>query len=140
MCVLTHVQLFATPWTVAQKAPLSMGFSRQEYWSGLTFPSLGDLPDSGIDSRLLRLLYRQVDYFPLAPPGKPLLIISKISIIMTTATLSRSKMALRQQRTALKSTSLVQSMLACIILDIVPEKLMAHGVKTHNRSKTASSP
>ena len=39
----------ATPWTVAGQAPLSMGFSRQEYWSGLPFPSPGDLPDPGID-------------------------------------------------------------------------------------------
>ena len=38
----------ATPWTVACKAPLSMGFSRQEYWSGLSFPSPGELPDPGI--------------------------------------------------------------------------------------------
>ena len=42
---LSHVQLFATPWTVAHQASLSMGFSRQEYWSGLPFPSPGDLPD-----------------------------------------------------------------------------------------------
>ena len=111
MCVLTHVRLFATPWTVAQKAPLSMGFSRQEYWSGLTFPSLGDLPDSGIDSRLLHFLYCLVDYLPLAPPGKPLLIINKISIIIITTTLNRSKTALRQQRIDLKTMSLVQSML-----------------------------
>ena len=46
--VLSHVQLFATPWTVAHQAPLSTGFSRQEYWSGLPFPSPGDLPDPGI--------------------------------------------------------------------------------------------
>ena len=45
---LSRVQLFATPWTVAHQAPLSMGFSRQEYWSGLPFPSPGDLPDPGI--------------------------------------------------------------------------------------------
>ena len=45
--VLSHVQLFATPWTVAHQAPLSTGFSRQEYWSGLPFPSPGDLPDPG---------------------------------------------------------------------------------------------
>ena len=42
------VQLFATPWTVAHQAPLSMGFSRQEYWSGLPFPPPGDLPNPGI--------------------------------------------------------------------------------------------
>ena len=45
---LSRVRLFATPWTVAYQAPLSMGFSRQEYWSGLPFPSPGDLPDPGI--------------------------------------------------------------------------------------------
>ena len=43
------VQLFATPWTVAYQASLSMGFSRQEYWSGVPFPSPGDLPDPGIE-------------------------------------------------------------------------------------------
>ena len=50
-CVLSHfspVWLFVTPWTVAHQAPLSMGFSRQEYWSGLQFSSPGDLPDPGI--------------------------------------------------------------------------------------------
>ena len=46
--MLSHVRLFATPWTVPRQAPLSMGFSRQEYWSGLPFPSPGDLPDPGI--------------------------------------------------------------------------------------------
>ena len=50
--VLSHfsyVQLFTTLWTVAHQAPLSMGFSRQDYWSGLPFPSPGDLPDPGIE-------------------------------------------------------------------------------------------
>ena len=46
---LRRVQLFVTPWTVAYKAPPSMGFSRQEYWSGLPFPSPGDLPDPWIE-------------------------------------------------------------------------------------------
>ena len=45
---LSRVRFFATPWTVAYQAPLSVGFSRQEYWSGLPFPSPGDLPDTGI--------------------------------------------------------------------------------------------
>ena len=48
---LSRVRLFATPWTVAHQAPLSMGFSRQEYWSGLPFPSPGDIPDPGIEPR-----------------------------------------------------------------------------------------
>ena len=46
--LLSHVQLFATAWIVAYQAPLSMGFSRQEYWSRLLFPSPGDLPNPGI--------------------------------------------------------------------------------------------
>jgi len=46
---LSHVRLFATPWTVAYQAPPSMGFSRQENWGGLPFPSPGDLPDPGME-------------------------------------------------------------------------------------------
>ena len=48
---LSRVRLFATPWTVAYQAPLSMGFSKQEYWNGLPFPAPGDLPDPGIQPR-----------------------------------------------------------------------------------------
>ena len=48
---LSRVRLFVTPWTVAYQAPPSMGSSRQEYWSGLPFPSPGDLPDPGIEPR-----------------------------------------------------------------------------------------
>ena len=62
------VQLFATPQTVAYEAPLSMGFSRQEYWSGLPFPSPGDLPDSVIEPGSPAL---QADTLLSEPPGKP---------------------------------------------------------------------
>ena len=50
LCVFafSHVQFFVTPWTAACQAPLSMGFSRQEYWGGLPFPPPGDVPDPGI--------------------------------------------------------------------------------------------
>ena len=57
------------PWTVAHQTPLSMGFSRQEYWSGLPFPSPGDLPDPGIEPRSPTL---QADALTSVPPGKPL--------------------------------------------------------------------
>ena len=56
----------ATPWTVAHQAPSSMGFSRQEYWSGLPFPSPGDLPNSGIEPRSPAL---QADALTSEPPG-----------------------------------------------------------------------
>ena len=52
---LSCVQLFATPWTVAYQAPPSMGFSKQEYWSGLPFPSLEDLPHPGTEPESLAL-------------------------------------------------------------------------------------
>ena len=58
----------ATPWTVAYQASLSMGFSRQERWSGLPFPSPGDLPDPGIEPRSPAL---QADALPSEPPGNP---------------------------------------------------------------------
>ena len=57
---------FVTPWTVAHQASLSMGFSRQEYWSGLPFSSPGDLPDSGIKPRSPAL---EADALTSEPPG-----------------------------------------------------------------------
>ena len=73
---LSHVRLFVTPWTVAHQAPLSMGFSKQgywsglpfpsPYWSGLPFPSPGDLPDPGIEAGSPAL---QADALPSEPPG-----------------------------------------------------------------------
>ena len=72
---LSHVQLFATPWTVAYQAPLSIGFSRQESWSGLPFPSPGDLPDPGIEPRSPAL---QADPLLSEPPGKPLLTVKDL--------------------------------------------------------------
>ena len=62
---LSHVRLFATQWTVALQTPLPMGFSRQEYWSGLPFPSSGDLPDPGIEPRSPSL---QADALTSEPP------------------------------------------------------------------------
>ena len=64
---LSRVRLFATPWTVAHQALLSMGFSRQEHWSELLFPSPGDLPDPGIEPRSPAL---QADALTSEPPGK----------------------------------------------------------------------
>ena len=65
--LLSRVRLFATPWTVAYQASLSVGFSRQEYWSGLSFPSPGDCPNSGIEPGSPTW---QADTLPSEPPGK----------------------------------------------------------------------
>ena len=71
VCVLSHVWLFVTAWTVARQAPLSMGFSRQEHWIGLPFPPPGDLPDSGIEpmSPLYPALASR--FFTTELPGNP---------------------------------------------------------------------
>ena len=69
---LSRVQLFAIPWTVACQAPLSMGFSRQGYKSGLPFSSPGDLPDPGIEPGSPAL---HADSLLSEPPGKPLTVI-----------------------------------------------------------------
>ena len=63
---LSRVRLLATPWTAAYQAPLSMGFSRQEYWSGVPFPSPGDLPDTGTEAG---------GFFTIEPPGEPTEIV-----------------------------------------------------------------
>ena len=71
MCILSHSIVsnsFVTPWTTAHQAPLSMGFPRQEYWSGLPFPSPGDLPNPGIEPRSSTL---EADALTSEPPGKP---------------------------------------------------------------------
>ena len=68
----SHVWVFATPWTAACQPPLSMGFSRQENWSGLPCPPPGDLLDPGIKPEFLTSnLHWQEGSLPLAPPRKP---------------------------------------------------------------------
>ena len=77
VCVYFHVRLFGTPWTVVCQAPLSMGFFRQVYWSGLPFPP-GDLPNPGIELAALTVSPAlQADSFTAEPLGKPRLTIEK---------------------------------------------------------------
>ena len=78
-----------TPWTVARQAPLSMEFSRQEYLSGLPFPSLGDLPDPGIESVSPALAGR---FFTSEPPGKPILKMVSFKRFLINAQEGRSEL------------------------------------------------
>ena len=71
----SSVQLFVTPWTVAYQASLSVGFSRQEYWSGLSFPPTGDLPNPGIETESPALAGR---FFTTEPPGKPYTLLTNL--------------------------------------------------------------
>ena len=71
VCMLScfsRIQLVVTPWTLARQPPLSMGFSRQEYWSGLPFSFPGDFPNPGFEPGSPTL---QADSLPSEPPGKP---------------------------------------------------------------------
>ena len=70
--VLICIQLFATPWTVAHQAPLSMGFFRQEYWNKLPFPPPGDVPDPGIEFASPESPALVRGFFTTEPLGKPL--------------------------------------------------------------------
>ena len=81
MCAksLQLYQLFATLGTVAHQASLSMGFSRQEYWNGLPFPSPRDLPNPGIESASLMSPALQVGSLPLEPPGKPICSLKQVN-------------------------------------------------------------
>ena len=75
---LSRVQLFATLWTIAYQASLSMEISRQEYWSVLPFPSPGDLPDLGIEPRSPTF---QADALPSEPPVKPHARCIKVKVV-----------------------------------------------------------
>ena len=75
--LLSHILLGATPWTVACQVPLSMEFSRQEFWSGLPFPSPEDLPNAGIEFTFPAL---QADSLLSEPPGNPFIISIKPDI------------------------------------------------------------
>ena len=74
-CVLSHVRLFVTPWTLAREAPLFLEFSRQEYWKGLPFPPPEDLPDARIKPRSPALAG---GFFTTGPPGKPMHMYTQI--------------------------------------------------------------
>ena len=79
--LLSRVRLFSTPWTVAYQAPQSVEFSRQEYSSGLPFPSPGDLPNPGVEPGSPAF---QADALPSEPPGKPIYIYINIQYIIYT--------------------------------------------------------
>ena len=68
----SHVQLFETLWTVVHQPPLSLGFSRQEYWSGFPYPRPGNLLDPGVEPASPASLALQVDSLPPEQPGKPI--------------------------------------------------------------------
>ena len=69
--LLSRIRLFATPWTIVYQAPVSLEFSRQDYWSGLPFPTPGHLPDPGIEPGSPVSPELQADSLPTEPTGKP---------------------------------------------------------------------
>ena len=95
---LCRIQLFATLWTIAYQAPRFMGFSRQGYWSGLPFPSPGDLPDPGIEPRSPTL---QADALASEPPGRELFFIfwdHRYNFLSSFCRSKKHQLKLKQQR------------------------------------------
>ena len=90
-CMCAQLCLFVIPWTIASQPPLSMRFPRQEYWSGLSFPSPGDLPSSGIEL----VSPESAGGFSITePPGKPMTLCS--NCLLTCFSLSRHHVLWRQ--------------------------------------------
>ena len=92
-CVLSGVQLFSTPWTIAHQAPLSIEFSRQEYWSGLPFSTPEDLPDPEIEPKSLASPALAVDSLPLHHLGSPYKV-SQVQLFSITTSVSFSSYCL----------------------------------------------
>ena len=92
--MLSSVQLFAAPWTVAFQAPLSIGFPRQEYWSGLPIPPPGDLPDLRIQPMSPAAPALADRFFTTEPPGKPHIVSYSNAIKMYLYTILHVEMAL----------------------------------------------
>ena len=111
---LSRVRLFATPWTVAYQACLSMGFSRQEYWRGLPFPSPGDLPDPGIEPGSPALW---ADALPSEPPGKHACLENPTDRGAWRTTVHRS---IRVQELDTTEATLHESLNHCLLLFIKP--------------------
>ena len=100
MCVLSRfrrVQVFATLWTIAHQAPLSMGFSRKYYWNRLPWPHAGDLPNLGIESESLGLLYCQAGSLSPEALGSPYYLHAK-SLKKGTNEITRQKLTHRHRK------------------------------------------
>ena len=114
-----------TPWTVACLALLSMGFSRQEYWTGLPFPSPGDLPYPGIESETLLSPTFAGGFLTTAPPGKPLLCTCKMKTHW-------SKLVYQQQAPLISFLSELYLILAGVILTALQEMVFSHLKRTYS--------
>ena len=101
MRMLSRVQFFVTSWTVARQAPLSMGFSRQEYWSGLPFLPPGDLPNPVIELSPPAL---QVDSFPLSHQGRPPATAKGVPLQLMSSTNHKNNNMIELQLTTIPTT------------------------------------
>ena len=100
---LSRVQLFVTPWTAACQAPLSVGFSRQEYWSGQPFPSPGDLPGPGFEPLFLMSPALVGGFFTIEPLGRPLFIYSHAHSVIKTTSSGRERSSVAASAKSLQS-------------------------------------
>ena len=105
------VQLFLTPWTVAYQVPLSMGFSRQEYWSGLPFPSPRDLPDPGMEHKsLMSPALVAGGFFTTSPILSSVQLLSRVRLFVTPWTAARqASLSITNSQSLLKLMSIESS-------------------------------
>ena len=123
---ISRVRLFATLWTVACRAPLSMGFSRQEYWSGLPFLSPGDLPDPGMQTGSL-MSPELASSLPLVPPGKPN-ICTDVHIYVHTEYIGMAQIELHYFFKSAAAKSLQSCPTLCNFMDCSLPGSSVHGI------------
>ena len=124
---LSHVRLSATPWTVAYQAPPSMGFSRQEYWSGVPFTSPGDCPYPGNEPRSLHC--RQILYHLSQLPGSrvALFVLLQGSFCCCSSSLYHNHYQLKIPRTVQESSVSLHSLPQGFFVDILRMSLLTGG-------------
>jgi len=107
--LLSHIWLFVTPWTLAYQAPLSMGFSRQEYWSRLPFPPPGDLPNPGTERAFPALAG---GFFTTEPPGEPRCLFWSLLLLFSGSVACQASLSFTVFQSLLKLMSIESGMLS----------------------------
>ena len=127
---------FVTPWTVARQAPLSIGFSRQEYWTGLPFPSPGDLPNPGIEPTSPAL---EGGLFTTEPPGKPSQLSEQQFTCKAVGTSAMKRPSLRMVLAVRRNKTSRKGVTSLLERKLLPAKILAFLAQRSQMKKYADS-